>query len=267
MTKELFATSRPLTMVYAFILTIVGFRFYQPVSWLLTIVTAFAFAGITGHIMTFNDFIDREHDRKKGKTFVSDHPGETLRYKFTLLGLTGLFVGYASSKSLSVAGFCVAVWAVGVLYSFIPRWYIVNNLVVGICSGAPALVGMAYIHVFDAKPLLLFLALVFIILTREVYKDMEDVDMDRGYKETIPGRQGHPAATIHLTFYTIGWTLCLAIYGSCFQPQLLMFVFPAGALVTFSYGLLFTRPARVVYTKKILDWAVQVLLVIILIVQ
>src|SRR3989338_1864620 len=67
--KQLVATSRPPTAVFAFVLTIISFRCFPETPWLLMVLTALSFACITASIMSYNDVVDCIRDLKKGKPF------------------------------------------------------------------------------------------------------------------------------------------------------------------------------------------------------
>lgn len=111
--------------------------------------------------------------------------------------------------------------------------------------------------------MLIFGAFFFIILIREVYKDMEDQNIDAGYKVTIPLIVGHRQATLRVIALTFFWVGCLAVY-----PHKL---FPAIALVAmgnqFVHIQMLTRPDRVLGAKQLLDWVIRLLMIAILLTQ
>ena len=103
MIKQLIATIRPLTSVFAALLTVVGFRFFHPVPVVLTALLVLAFAGITASIMSFNDYVDRHHDKKKGKSFASENTQKLIRFWGVLSGATALILIAVSAINPRVA--------------------------------------------------------------------------------------------------------------------------------------------------------------------
>jgi hypothetical protein len=63
--KQLIATGRPDTGLYAFLLSLVSFGFFGWSNWATGLFTALVFALLTMSIMTFNDYVDRNHDVQK----------------------------------------------------------------------------------------------------------------------------------------------------------------------------------------------------------
>lgn len=187
---KLFATGRPSTGVYAFLLTLLGFKFGSWEGWQIGLVSALTFALITMSIMSFNDLIDAPNDRRKLKLFASDNR-KALQVFWTI---ESVFVAVAlillASMSLSLGLFCAVVWLVGLGYSFIPHWYIVQNFIVALCSGSPALCAAVYHDRLDTWSVATFALFVSIIWLNECYKDSEDEPTDHGYKRTLPTELG-----------------------------------------------------------------------------
>jgi 4-hydroxybenzoate polyprenyltransferase len=198
-TGQLFVTGRPSTGLYAFLLTLIGFDFYENTPSAVVLLTGITFTGITMSIMIFNDWMDRDCDRAKGKTFASKHSYQLIQYFGWVVGATALTLISIAYWSLPLAFFCISVWIIGILYSFVRRLYLVNNLIVAICAGSPALCGAVFheeIRWITACTAGIFASLVFI---NEQYKDVKDVKADQGHKETMPSRCG----TIMATWSTI----------------------------------------------------------------
>ena len=143
--SKFWLAGRPLTGFYAFLLTIASFVVRgEDALWGVSILAGVVFWGLTMSIMLFNDWVDREHDLKKGKSFANEHADELIRYWVRLSSVTAMALVVLSWYSVPVASLCAMVWIVGVLYSYIPHWYLVQNIIVALCSGAPALVGSCY---------------------------------------------------------------------------------------------------------------------------
>jgi hypothetical protein len=187
--KECLHTRRPKAGVFSIILTIIGYKFYGETSWLLISVSAITLYGITISIMAFNDLVDRYHDRKKGKFFASEHEKIFKRYNL-FLGITnGLMLNILAVIDFRVAIFCAIVWLVGLGYSLVlTRVYLLNQLVVALCSATPVLCGLVNSNEWKTENILVFFTFSSLIFINEIYKDIEDRKIDPGYKETMPTR-------------------------------------------------------------------------------
>lgn len=220
--KHLAHTGRPHTGLYAFLLALVSFGFFGWKDWPVALLTSVVFGLLTMSIMTFNDYVDRDHDVKKGKTFARDYRDALWRFwrseaLAVLVLLTALM--YIAPH---VAAFCLLVWLVGLWYSFIPHWFLVQNVLVALCSGSPALCGMVNAMMWDAKSVATFTLFTALILFSEVNKDIEDHTIDIGYKSTVPVKWGaRPASlllimSVHLValpflFYPDWWVFAVGL--------------------------------------------------------
>jgi UbiA prenyltransferase family len=187
---KIFATGRPLTGVYAFLLTVVSFKFFHWEDWTVGVFTGVVFAFLTMSIMRFNDLIDGENDCRKGKTFAYEHTKPLCRFWIIEAILLVLGMLALSQWSVMLALFCAVVWIAGLLYSFIPRWYITQNVLVALCSGSPALCAMVYFGTFEVNSMATFCLFTSLIWVSEVHKDIEDRRTDVGYKTTLPTQIG-----------------------------------------------------------------------------
>jgi 4-hydroxybenzoate polyprenyltransferase len=188
--KNVISAGRPITGAYAFLLTIIGFRLGGEARSLECGLAATIFAFVTMSIMIFNDYIDRNHDRKKGKLAVSENPKKFLYYWCGLNILTLAVLAGLIWLNIWAALFCMLVWIVGICYSFIPNWYLVQNLIVAACSASPVLCGYRKDSNL-ASIIIIFLLFASLIYISEIYKDTKDRVIDKGYKETMPVRLGH----------------------------------------------------------------------------
>lgn len=256
-TDELWQTGRPTTGVYAFLATLIGFGYYEGAPWMVRLLAATVFAGLTMSIMSFNDWVDRWHDCKKGKTFASEHPDQLFRYWLGLSATTAFLVGGLMISDVRTALFCVLVWVVGLLYSYIPHWYVVQNMVVAVCSGSPALCGAIYHHELTTGSVATFLMFSSLLFINELYKDIEDVKVDSGYKVTVPIVLGH------------GLTI-LCLFALCFLPAVVMvfhpnpWVWKVGLvglpLLQFDNAMLLRHPQLIGRPKSTLRWILKILL-------
>ena len=254
--RQLFRTSHPRIGLYAIILALIGFRFFSPVPWLLAMFAAISFACITWSIMTWNDYVDREQDRKKGKNFASDNP-DVLRQYWLAIN-TGAVCSLTLTMLLDwrVALFSTGCWGLGLCYSYIPHWYITQNLVVSFCSAAPVVVGSIAAWQINRKPLLMFTVLFFMVFNREIYLDMRDQGIDRGYKATIPVRQSQPgSAMVALVLGGFVWPLFIGFY----PEPLVSIVGFAGVAVAFITARLFLHPKRAPTAVKTMSWTIILL--------
>lgn len=260
---QLFATGRPLTAgLYGLVLPIVSFRSFEGAPWALRLTTTLSFAGLTMSIMVFNDYIDRHHDRQKGKYFASEHPQEVLTYWTRLNLATGSALLYVGYHDIGLASFCVMVWLLGLFYSFVPHWYVAQNLIVALCCGAPALCGAVWARKFDSDHLATFSLFATLLFISEVYKDIEDARIDTGYKDTIPVRNGHVATATGL----LALSFVPATIATIHPNQWVIAVASIGLpLVMFNQTFILFGRQNVARAKWAMKWLVTILLIVLLV--
>ena len=237
--KQLFATGRPHTGLYAFALSLIGFGFYEATPWVVILFTSLAYAGLTMNIMIFNDWVDRENDRKKGKMLASEHSQELMQYWQRLSGVTALILIPIAYWSVPLAIYTTLVWAVGILYSYAQRRYLLNNALVALCAGAPVLSGAVYhgeIRWIAICTSIIFMGLIFI---NEMYKDVKDRNTDDGYKITMPIKRGS-VLTLWQTIKFIHLPAILFVLHP--NPWVRWFGIAAISLVTFQQAAAFLHP-------------------------
>ena len=254
--KQLIATGRPHTGLYAFLLSLVSFGFFGWSDWVIGVLAGLVFGLLTMSIMTFNDYIDRYHDVKKGKTFARDHQRALFifwrREAILLVGLMTVL----SFVAPSVATFCLAVWVVGLLYSFIPHWFLLQNFCVAVCSGSPALCAMIYAGVWDGKSMMTFALFTSLILFNEINKDIEDHKIDPGYKSTVPVKWGTLRASLLLIMSVHFVALPFLFYPNWWVFIVGLFILPNLSMQQ-AYTLL--RPKRVKRPIKAISLAIMLL--------
>lgn len=197
-------TGRIRGTLYTFLFTIAGFALYSDTNmpWTAALFSALACSLVHMSIMTFNDWCDREHDLQKGKRLAHDHPEAFLLYwrlhaLVTLLALSALAV-----CDYRVAIFCIAVLVLGLVYSYVDHIMTLNNLIVAICGASPVLCGSVHFQNNDFTIWKWYGIFFFLILAREIIKDIEDVAIDGGYKNTFAvhfGSKRAKAISISLT--------------------------------------------------------------------
>lgn len=259
---QLFKTGRPATAgLFGLVFPLVGFALYGEVPWNIGVTTAIAFAGLTMSIMVFNDWKDREHDRKKGKCFASEHSAALCSYWVWLSAVTGMFLLWLAMQDIHVAALCAVVWCVGIAYSYVPHWYLVQNVIVAVCASSPALCGAVYYGSVNAECALTFLLFMSLLFMAEVYKDIEDAPIDSGYKATLPVRIGHIPTVCCL----IGLTYIPAMLAVLHpNPWVLRVMYVGAPLLVFSQACMLLNPERVGQTRQVMNWIVTALLLVLL---
>lgn len=155
----------------------IGYKIvHEETNWGLVILIFF----ITALTMLQNDYFDRDHDQKKGKDFASKNK------KFLLVFLVVCWLVVVITSFLFFENkllWLLIIIGIGILYSF-SRFIVLLPLVtVAITSASPIV--LSKIPDLSTQHLLLFISIIFAILGREILKDIEDREVDVGYKETL----------------------------------------------------------------------------------
>ncbi len=260
---SLFQTGRPVTAgLYSLVLPIVSFGFYsEKVLWSTLLVTAFGFMCLTMSIMTFNDWVDRHHDRQKGKFFASEHPKEIWSYWVVLSAVTCGILLLLGLHDEWLALYCVLVWLAGLLYSFVPHWYIGQNLIVALSCGSPALCAAVYFQRLNTESVLTFLMFAGLLFVNEIHKDIEDAEIDHGYKATLPVRNGHKTTV----FISIGLVSVPATVMVLHPNEWVFWIASVGLpLLVLSQASMLQQPEYVARAKKVVEWVVVTTLLVLL---
>lgn len=258
---QLFVAGRPSTGLYAFVLSLISFGFYEGAPWLVPVLAGLTYAGLTMNIMVFNDWADRENDRKKGRLFASEHPRALMRYWLYLAGATALTLVSTAYWSVPLALFTTLVWVAGLAYSYTQQRIFWNNAIVAACSGSPALCGTVFhgeIRWIAVCTFGIFTTLIFI---NEIFKDVEDTRGDRGYKATMATE----------------WSIKLALWYSIvlmYAPAILLAWHPnvwvmrigwiACGWITLEQSAAFLHPQWIGRPMRAMRFALQALLVALL---
>jgi len=261
---NLISAGRPTTGVYAFLLTIIGFRLCGDEKSMECGLAATVFALLTMSIMIFNDYMDRNHDRKKGKLTASENPKEFLRYWWLLNTLILALLGALAWLNAWAALFCALVWIVGIFYSFIPHWYLIQNLIVAACSASPVLCG--YRKDSDlASIIIIFLIFASLIFINEVYKDTKDRGIDKGYKATMPVRLGHTNTFFRIILAQyVPATLMLMLVTIHWNRTIMWLMLTAMPLLAFQQAMTFLHPELIRKPMATMRWIITILLIIML---
>jgi len=139
-----------------------------------------------------NDWRDRFHDIKKGKTLASAHPRLFLLGVVASWGVCCMLVAAIAVQSAASALALAAIILAGVAYSETRGVPWLPICLSAGASAAPAFLPSAQGGIAPMLPL--FGAAALLVFGREILKDMEDEEFDGGYKWTIPLAYGNQAA-------------------------------------------------------------------------
>ena len=191
--KGLLGATRPLVSLYVFLLTILSFSLYGNMPWVLATVTALCLGIVSASIQVFNDYRDRKHDTMKGKNFASQNATPLFDFWLLISSLAIVPLIHILEINSKLGIFCIIIWGLGILYSFLQKLFIVQNIIVALCASLPAFCG--HMHYgepnFKDRSFFLFILLFAIIFVREVIKDIQDRKVDGGYKHTLPVMTAH----------------------------------------------------------------------------
>ena len=179
-TYKLIMSLRPFATIPIALLTIFGYKIAGvPVNWPV-VAEVFAIGCLT---MLTNDYIDRDNDTKKGKTFVKEH--EKLFFKIVTIGwiavttISYLLYYPLASQNLLLLSLIV----IGIGYSFARHITFLPTLLVAGAGASPILFGFIENHT-DAAFFSFIIVFVF-MLASEILKDCADAESDEGYKTTL----------------------------------------------------------------------------------
>jgi hypothetical protein len=260
--KQLIRSCRPLTGIFAFLLTLAGFKILH-LPWIPAFFTASGFAGITWSIMISNDLLDKNRDKEKGKMLAFRYPWHVFNFWKYVSGSTFVILVCEGMLWPQTAVFSFLVWMLGILYSVIRPRYPINNLLVAFCSGSPILAGSMYGDGFHFESFLTFTLVFGTIAVTEVIKDIQDVGGDLRYKDTFPNQVGRFRAGLHSA------RLCYPLFAvACVHPNLAVRIlgmsFP---MIMVTSGVFFARFRSLYWAEKAGDIFLTLLLVVLLIVS
>ena len=250
------AVFRPLTAVYAAGAVLAGFKATAKIN-SSAVCSAAAFFFVTASIMAFNDFVEHDHDRKKGKYFASVYTW-LLLFAIMVCALAVLVcLTILAIINWPVAVFVAFVWIAGLLYScnIVRRWYIAQTIIVAILSACPLLCGTIFSGQISALTLTVFVLLFVLILIRELAKDVEDAPFDPGFKETFPVRKGVP-----MTAFVSLILVQVAMLIFCLHPSLRLAAYSL-AIIQPAVGLMIFSPSWHRWVKRGVDVALCCILI------
>jgi 4-hydroxybenzoate polyprenyltransferase len=140
-----------------------------------------------------NDWRDRHHDLKKGKTLAYSRPKLFLLSLFACWSACCLLIGLAARQDEALALLLSAMALAGLLYSEMRRVPWAPISLSAITSASPAFLPST-LKTDAAEMWPLFAAAALLMFGREILKDLEDEKIDQGYKWTIPVAYGERTA-------------------------------------------------------------------------
>lgn len=210
--REWIRTMRLRTVAYAVMYYFVAIRISMlvvPFYWYVLIGLFIGFGGAA--TMSANDLHDRFHDRKKGKDFAYKNVKKLRSMVNWLWAISLVLAGvifFFVDKPLGWLSF--ALLALGFLYSFALHVKYVPGVYVAMTSTGPLL------YAFVIKPTwqtgLMIIATFPFILGRETLKDIDDIEIDEGWKPTIARSLGAKKSKVFVGhFYLVAAATVLAI--------------------------------------------------------
>lgn len=153
----------------------------QAISW--TAVAAVFFIAVSA--MLQNDWRDRFHDVRKGRTLAYERPRAFFALLAAFWAASAGAVALVAVREPRVALGLAALAFAGIVYSETRRLPLVPIAIVSLTSAAPAILPAAG-GASAGRLWPLFAATALVIFAREVMKDLDDRAIDGGYKWTLP---------------------------------------------------------------------------------
>lgn len=129
--------------------------------------------------------------------YVELHNYPTRLYEGVAIAIAGCAGISLVLFSVPLAGFFAAGMLLGLITTFIQRWFFVNNFITALCAAAPALIGVVYYQEVSLPAIYLAALLFILVFVYEILCDIESraIDVDQ-HKLTMPVLFGKRAATI-----------------------------------------------------------------------
>lgn len=213
--------------VLASFLAITGFTLAGTgISW-VAVMAVFFIASAT---MLQNDWRDRFHDIRKGKVLAYQHAGKFLALLSAFWLICGGLIALAAVHDTSV-GVALAILAVaGIVYSETRMIPFVPIVLVSLASASPAALPLAA-GASSEKLWLLFLSATLVVFAREITKDLDDKQIDGGYKWTIPLVFGEQRSRILAAIVVVAGLAAAAKVSLAILPAASLAVIAVVALV------------------------------------
>ncbi|MBI2096695.1 MAG: UbiA family prenyltransferase [Candidatus Sungbacteria bacterium] len=145
--------------------------------------------------MLQNDWRDRSHDIRKGKTLAIRHPQSFLTLVVATWGISVVLSATVAMESWQIGSLLFGAILIGLVHPETRMIPMVPILLAAVVSASPAL--MAILAGAESWKLwLVFLSSAFVVFGREIIKDLDDLRIDGGYKWTIPLVMGERRAKL-----------------------------------------------------------------------
>lgn len=179
---------------------------HQKTDWLL-VLEAFLVATFA---MLHNDYVDRVNDLKKGRRLAFEHPNQ-----FRIVLIVGWVIIWAIALiPLAAYTFIIPIIVISMVYSYTRKIPYLPNLLVAFASASPLIwANGVSIPIISATPnSFMFLAILSCILGREIIKDIEDAEVDVGWKRTPVSlgwfsKENEQRLACHLIGGGVGWCI------------------------------------------------------------
>lgn len=160
--------------------------------------------------MLHNDYVDRVNDLKKGRQLAFQHPKQ-----FRIVLIVGWIIIWAIALiPLSSYKFIIPIIVISMMYSYTRKIPYLPNLLVAFASASPLIwANSVSIPIISATPnSFMFLAVLSCILGREIVKDIEDAEVDVGWKYTPVSlgwfsKESEQRLACHLIGGGVGWCI------------------------------------------------------------
>ncbi len=212
--------------------------------------------------MVWNDWRDRFHDVRKGRTFALQAGNKFLVFALSLWAVCLAFATLLLVGNLYQGILAFATLAAGLIYSETRMLLFVPNTMVALVSASPVL----YATPVTYNATMIFLATACAIYAREIIKDMEDIGADEGYKRTLIQLAGERVACVVVSgFLALSAILLLHLKLAGANTVLISGQVGENAIALLALTLALQLEPRVIAPlfKTILDvWVAYYLLVI-----
>lgn len=135
--------------------------------------------------MVHNDYRDRHHDVRKGKNLAFSRPKQFLFLLLLLWTCTLGVIGIVAWANLWTGVLLSGMAAVALAYSETRSIPFMPAIIVSLTSASPALLPLTE-GAANYLSIVFFVAIALANYGREIFGDIEDMEIDRGYKHTIP---------------------------------------------------------------------------------
>lgn len=178
--------------------------------WLIALVVTLG----TINTMLTNDYVDREHDKLKGKNFASENENVLFPVVVILWAIIIMLSLVVMFYSRYQGGILLVCAYVGIMYSFTRKFPMLSAFSVALASALITLLPLAK----SGMSVVLFSSTFLFIFAREIVKDVDDKKIDERidekgnvYKKTLPVILNTETALI-----IAGFVLCAGIICSWF---------------------------------------------------